>query len=249
MINQIIILTSEKSYHCLNPFMWLFDKYFLHGNRAYRGMFDMVVCAFRKPMGVAYDSYGWRWHTIGEQSDYPINRWSDKLHHVLENVANEQFILMLEDYWIYRHVDLNAINLLYGYMRRRPEILKIDLAFDRLYVDGHSPYMYGRNTAVNVSYLDLVESPPGAEYQMSLWGGIWNRDMMKRFLVPGEKAQEVEIFGTPRVNAAYSETAVYGTRQGPLLHTNVYSSGRGSEPDYSEIRPEDLEVFRGQRWI
>jgi hypothetical protein len=248
-MNQVIAITSEGYYHCLNPFMYLFDKYFFNNKRDLRAGYDLVICGFKHPeQSVAYSSYGWRWHTIGDQADYPATRWSDKLMHVLENVAAEQFVLLLEDYWLYRHVDRNAVNMLFDYCRQFKNVLKIDLAWDRLYVHGGSGYLYGNNTYGNVSYLDLVKSPPGADYQMSLWGGLWNREVMKKFIVPGERAQEIEMYGTHRVNQRYEDVLVLGTRQGPLLHTNVYKSGLDG-PTYDRIGSDDLERMKQQRWI
>lgn len=249
MKNQILVVTSERYYHCLNPFMFLFDKYFFGGNRDARKDYDLVICGFKQPSSsVDYKSYGWRWYTVGKQGDYPADRWSDKLINILENVADAQFVLLLEDYWLYRSVNTDAVNMLFDYCRQFKNVLKIDLAFDRLFAEGGGAYLYGHNTYGNVKYIDLIKSPPGAEYQMSLWGGVWNRNVMRKFIVSGERAQQIELFGTPRVNARYDDVLVLGTRQAPLLHANVYSSGREG-PSYDNINKSDLDTMRENGWI
>jgi hypothetical protein len=95
-------------------------------------------------------------------------------------------------------------------------------------------------------HLDLLKSPHGTPYQFSLWAGIWRRDVMRRFVVPGETAQELEMRGSARVT---DDVLVLGTRQGPLRHGNIYRSGRGSEPAYEEngwrVPSAEVEYMRG----
>ncbi len=85
---------------------------------------------------------------------------------------------------------------------------------------------------------------------MSLWAGIWNREQLKRVLVAGETAQEIEIAGTRRVT---DDQLVLGTRQAPLLHGNIYQSRNNGEPVYEDanwaIKPDDLEFMRKEGWI
>ena len=246
---QILVLTSDKQHHCLNPFVHLWQKYFwwsapMQGAR-------QIICGFTPPRGVK-SNYTWEFYSIGRQEDYPADRWSDALIKVLDEVADEQFLLMLEDYWLCRPVDLAAVRMLYDYARQFSNVLKIDLTTDRLYMDGGGRFLYGYNTYNHVGYLDLIKSPPGSQYQMSLWGGIWNRDVMRRFLVPGERAQEVELRGTARVNETGDSVLVLGTRQAPMMHGNVYQSGREG-PVYHDggwqISQADLAELRVRGWI
>ena len=73
---------------------------------------------------------------------------------------------------------------------------------------------------------------------------------MKQFVVPGETAQELEMHGTSRVT---DDVLVLGTRQAPLVHGNIYRSGRGAEPAYEEngwaIPEVELEYMREKGWI
>jgi hypothetical protein len=246
---QILVLTSDRQYHCLNPFIYLWQKYFWWSAPILGG--HQIICGFTLPQGVRTNRT-WEFYSIGRQEDYPADRWSDALIHVLDHVADEQFILMLEDYWLCRPVDLKAVRMLYDYARQFSNVLKIDLTTDRLYVDGGGRYLYGYNTYNTVGYVDLIKSPPGSQYQMSLWGGIWNRDVMRQFINPGERAQEVELRGTSRVNEAGESVLVLGTRQAPLIHGNIYQSGRDG-PVYHDggwqIAGADLAELRERGWV
>jgi hypothetical protein len=237
---QVIVIASEKYYHCLNPFLYLWFKYC--------GTENVIICCFSPPKidGRIQTDY----YSLGQQDDWPAYRWSEKLIRILDEVAEEQFILMLEDYWLTRPVDVCAVKMLFDYAKQFQNVLKIDLGADRLYINGGSTFLYGANTYGHCGYLDLVKSPPGTPYQMSLWGGIWNREQLRRVLVPGETPQDIEIAGTSRVN---DDMLVLGTRQAPMLHGNIYQSRNSGQPIYEDatwaINPADLAYMRQQGWI
>lgn len=246
---QVIVVASEPMYKCLSPFMYQWHKY---ANFLVVGelppTFEVVVCGF-DPTDYYYDNFT-RFISLGDQVDWPASRWSEKLIRILDEVAEEQFILMLEDYWLTRPVDVRAIKMLFDYAAQFQNVLKIDLTYDRLYINGGGNFLFGANTYDNVGYLDLIKSPPGTPYQMSLWAGIWNREQLKRVLVPGETPQDIEIAGTRRVT---DDQLVLGTRQAPLLHGNIYQSRNSGEPVYADanwaIKAEDLAFMRKEGWI
>jgi hypothetical protein len=232
--------------------MFLWDKYFRGSGSQLVSDCDLVMCGFSRPHE-DLDFWGWRFHSIGDYSDYPPQRWSDALIKVLYGIAEPQFLLLLEDYWPVRPIDRKALKMLFGYARQFQNVLKIDTAFDRLYINGGSDFHQGNRTYDNCGYLDLLLSPPGTDYQFSLWGGIWNREVMKPFVVSGETAQELELNGTRRLNEVGDRVMVLGTRQGPLLHGNIYQSRRPGEPIYEDIgwrvKPSDLERMRELKLI
>jgi hypothetical protein len=244
---QVIVMTSDNYYHCLQPFAHLWRKFFIDYVPE-RVLYDQVFCGFSEPDFDIPD--GWRFHSIGNYSDYPVDKWSDALLHVLDNVAEDRFVLMLEDFWLCRPADVRGIKYLYDYAGQFTNVLKIDLAFDRLYIHGGSTFLYNANNYGYVGHVDLLRSPHGTPYQFSLWGGIWRRDVMRRFVVLGETAQELEMHGTSRVT---DDVLVLGTRQAPLVHGNIYRSGRGSEPAYEEngwkIPDVEMEYMREQGWV
>lgn len=246
---QVIVIASEKMYHCLSPFMHQWHKYAnfrVGGNSPLT--FDVTVCGFGHV--IYYKASFTNFVSLGHQSDWPISRWSEKLLKILDEVADEQFILMLEDYWLTRPVDVRAVKMLFDYAKQFQNVLKIDLGSDRLYINGGVDFLYGANTYDNVGYLDLIKSPPGTPYQMSLWGGIWNREQLRKVLVHGESPQDIEIAGTSRVT---DDQLVLGTRQAPLLHGNIYQSRNKGEPVYEDahwaIPLNDMAFMRKERWI
>jgi hypothetical protein len=147
---------------------------------------------------------------------------------------------MLDDQWIIREVNTWAVTNLFMYANDHPNVLKIDLATDRLYANAGQAYLYGANTYDRVSYLDLIRSDRHSPYHMSLWGGIWSVDNLLGVLVPGETAQEIETEGTTRLSER-EDLLVLGTRQAPCLHTNILRGGSAT-PEYGGYKV-------GNEWI
>lgn len=215
---QVIVMYSDKN-------MWLIPAFLRNWNKYAGGGYRLVFCGFSPiTSNVASFRYAEN-YIIGKQEDYPADRWSDAFNKVLDNVADETFIFMLEDYLLVRDVDNSAIQHLYSYANDRDYVLKIDLTHDRLWSGGGTRYLYGYNTYGHCGHCDLIRSFVGTDYQMSLWGGIFNRDVLKQFLVPNETAQQLELNGTSRVNQLGDSVLVLGTRQSPFKHTNIIQGG------------------------
>lgn len=249
---QVVIMTSNQYHKLLGGFFHQWTKYFDDYLATSARLPDLHVCGFVQDDVISglQERYDFTFHSIGNYADYPANRWSDALLWVLDNVAKEQFILMLEDYWLIRPVDTKAVGMLVDYAQQFSNVLKIDLCADRLNAD-IGRYAYNANTYNNCGYIDLIKSPQGSQYQMSLWGGIWNREQMRRFIIPGERAQEIELSGTSRVNQA-DDVLVLGTRQMPMLHSNIIQSGKSGrvyEAAGWKIKESDLEELKSLGYV
>lgn len=221
---QVIVMTSDNQQWTIPPFWYQWTKYF-NGLEHTR-----LTCGYTR---IECDS---NFYSIGKFKNYPANKWSDALIKVLDTVADEVFILMLDDYFLSRPVDTKAVQMIYDYMHQYTNVLKFDLADERLYSgtppEGYNQFYWGYNTYDTLGYLDLIKSDPNSQYHMSLWGGMWRRDLLREVLVPGETAQQIEMAG--RVNN-HPDWLVLGTRQAPLRHVNVIQRGQWNYHDRSGI--------------
>ena len=137
---------------------------------------------------------------------------------------------------------MKAINIIADYMHQFQNVIRFDLTTDRLYssfgsfspevqaiiAQGHiiaNQFYFGYNTYNTASYLDLIKSDSRSSYHLSLWGAMWRRDLLKRFIISGETAQQIELSGTNRLAQVGDEVLVLGTRQSPLNHANVIQGG------------------------
>lgn len=236
---QVIVMTSDNQYRHLPAYCHQWEKYF--------GMskVETVFCGFSPIPELQYPEY--KFYSIGHFADYPPNSWSDALIKVLNNVADEVFILMLGDYWLIRPTDTYAIEMIYDYMFQFKYVIKLDLTTERLFADGGGKYNFGYHTYDTLGYLDLIKSSPGSPYHLSLWGGVWRRDLLKEVLVFGETAQQIELNGTHRLSQKGDEVLVLGTRQAPMRHANVIQGGEWNKdvmvglPSLTEGDREELK--------
>lgn len=228
---QTIIMTSDKYLDALRPFMWLWQKYFQSEFEQ-----DNVICGFEKPNFSLLPNF--RFYSSGDMKDYPINKWSNQLIDVFDNVADEVFMLMLEDYWLTREVNTRAVKILHDYMKQFQYVIKMDLFTDRLYSQS-----VDLNYGV-VSFIDLIKSMPGSPYHMSLMCGLWNRDLMRKIIIPNETPWDIEINGTHRLSLDFSDLVVLGTRQAPLRHTLAFRGGDSSRLLLDEVQKHDITEMR-----
>ena len=235
---KVIVLTSDKYLHALQPFAWLFNKYWSSAQ-------PVTVAGFTPPdFGLPGN---FTFHSIGAFEDYPVARWSDALIKLLNEIEDETLALFLEDYWLIRPVNIEAVNMLDDYALQFKNVLRIDLTTDRLFSFGPR-YPQDVPDYGNCGYLDLVKTNPGTAYQMSMMAAIWRRDNLLSTLIPGETPWQLEIDGTARL-AMRDDLLVLGCRQWPVRHTLAYRSGNSSEVNLSELRLADAAHIKGSGWV
>jgi hypothetical protein len=224
------VTTSDKYLPALLPFAYLFNKYWSRDRQ-------VLVAGYTYPTFELPDNF--EFMSVGKQEDYPFGKWSDALIHLLtrHGVEDEAFVLMLEDYWLTRHVDQHAVEVLYHYALQFGYVLKVDLAGDRLYAHG-ADCDYG-----TVEYLDLVKSMPGSPYHMSLMTGIWRRDNLLKVLVLNESPHNIEMEGTTRVSHM-QDLLVIGTRQWPVRNTLGLRGGDHTSLNVSQLKVRDVDEMR-----
>jgi hypothetical protein len=224
----VFVFTSDKYLKSLHGFSYLFNKYW--GD-------DQKVLAFGFSQPEFSLPSNFEYHSIGKQEDYPINKWSNAIISVLQNTDPAQRpIIMLEDYWITRPVNVDVVNAMWVYMRSTVDVLKLDLMTDRLYSQGMTDYG-------NVGFIDIIKSDPTSAYQMSWMTGLWNPTLLLKYLIPDETPWDVEIYGTPRV-AAEPQTLVLGTRQFPVRHILAHRGGDSSKFMLDGLAQADIFELR-----
>lgn len=231
---SVVVLTSDKYVNALRPFAYLFNRYW--------GPDQRVVIAGYSPLPFELPP-NFTYYSIGPQSAYPVEKWSDGLIDFLEAHPDMEFpILFLEDYWIVRDVNRQAVKMLRDYMAQFRNVLKIDLGTDRLYAAGMTDYG-------SCGYIDLILSDYRSQYQLSLMCGLWNRDLLLRFLVRGESPWAVELSGTPRVAAAGNDVLVLGSRQFPVRHILAHRRGNPDELLLEGLRDVDVQELRNLGYL
>ena len=218
-------MTSDLYLPALRPFSWLFNKY-------YGDDVQVLVAGFAPPSSPLPHNFSFL--SLGDQADYPFNKWSNGLIKLLNTIDDEVFILFLDDYWLTRPVNRQAVQILVDYAIQFRYVLKIDLCTERLYAFG-SDLEYG-----HVAWIDLVKSMPGSPYHMSLWLGIWRRDNLLRCLVPDESPHDLEMGGST-MGSHIQDLIVLGTRQNPARISLGLRGGDHSQVNLEGLAQQDVE--------
>jgi len=224
MMPRVFVITCDKYVWCMRPFAYLFNKYY--GNEC-----EVVYGTYHKPEFPLPSNFTY----FNMEKDYPSKEWSNSLIRLLDRSPDEFIVFVLEDYWLTRKVDLRAINKLTEFMKKNRNILRFDLTDDRQY-NGRAEF------AGYIDAYDIVETPPGSEYNMSLQAGVWNTKLLRELLEPGKDAWQVEIHTKPTNNMR-----ILGTRQRPMRYANALLKGELSDSQLDTLRPEDKETI--VKWI
>jgi len=231
---SIIVTTCDKSDWTLQPFAYLFNRYWDQGEKV--NIVSESVPPFRLP-----DNF--KVHPIDlDGQKWPIARWSDGLIKYLNSISEQFVIIMLDDYWLTRHVDVHAVYAILEYMSNYRSILRVDLTLDRLYAGGPK-YPHDDPDHDHYAHLDFVNRP-NTPYQMSLMPGMWNKKLLLDVLQLEWTPWQVELTGTGKVNE--NGYVVLGTRQWPVRICNALRNGK-NEIDTNGILAEDVEVIK--KWF
>lgn len=224
--NPIIVMTSDKYLYALKPFAHLFMKYWAYWQ-------EVTVLCFAKPDFELPANFNVV--SMGRQDNYPVDKWSNAILEYL-TVHNEidRFVLMLEDYWLTRKVDSEAVSLLFDYSRANPNVIKVDLCGDRLYAAGMTSY--GAHDR-----LDLIKSDYTSQYHMSLMAGIWNRELFLKYVYRDQSPWDVELFGTTVLAEAKDDVLVIGTRQWPVRYILALRNGNANNLIFDGMSDADKQ--------
>lgn len=226
---RVLVFTCDKYAWALKGFCHQFNKY-------WSSLQPVLIAGYTKPDFPVPDNF--EFLSISSK-EYPSDKWSNGLIDTLRRIRDGHIVIMLEDYWLCRGVNHQAVGTCYELCQSHPQILRFDLTDDRQY-NGHAmdfdymPY-YGYN--------DIVWTSPESPYQVSLQTAIWNRKALLNVAVPNESAWKFETAGTATKVRNRPDLWVLGTRQRPVRYANVFRGGDSSSDalDLTFLLKEDVE--------
>jgi hypothetical protein len=227
---RVFVITCDKYSWALKGFIHQFQKY-------WSTLQPVVVGGYSLPDSIELPD-NFTFHSIADR-EYGKNEWSTGLIQFLRAMPDDHFVLLLEDYWLCRGVNHQAVGTLHELCMNHPDVLRMDLTDDRQY-NGEVrdwevlPY-YGYN--------DIIFTPPKSPYQMSLQAGIWNRKLLLEVLKPDKSAWQVELETGEKQLSKY---VVLGTRQRPVRYANVFRGGDASPEalNLTYLLPGDVDELR-----
>ena len=224
----VYIFASDKYLWALRVTLYLYEKYWNWPVTVY----GFSLPAYPLPASAHFVS-------MGKFEDYPVNRWSDAVIGALQASKDDYAVILMEDYWLSRRVNVRAVGQLGNYMNLNG-VIRGDLVTDRLYAENMSDLEpYGD--------LDIITNDPPGQYTMSLQASIWNVEKLLKIMLPGETAWQTELEGTSRLNEAGYK--VVGTRQCPVRYFIGVQAGKlALDGGYQKPGPvwqlEDLQTVK-----
>lgn len=228
---KVFVMTCDAYMDAIPGFARQFNKYWGEDQQ-------VIVCGFSPPNFEMPDNF--TFYSIGDQRNYPVDKWSNGLIDVMWHFPTEKhFVLMLEDYWICQPVNIGAIKILHDYMVQFDYVVKMDLCGDRRFAGGVQDYG-------DVAGIPLVKSDYTSAYHMSLMVGMWNRNRMRKILVPNESPWDVELKGTPRLASEGDSMVVLGTKLDPwpVKHVLMYRNGNSDNMIWDGLQEGDVEELK-----
>jgi hypothetical protein len=178
-----------------------------------------------------------------KRDQYNHNNWSNGLLDMIQLLKSERirnFILMLEDYWIYSHVNSDHIQDLVQFMDYNPDVLRLDLSNER-------NSKKGARLVEVYSGINIIQTPHESKYDMSFQAGIWNIDQMEKVIIPNESPWDAEIQGTERV-WKQPGMRVMGTQNWPLRYTPALRRHKEGV-NVKLIPPRLVDVMKRRGWL
>lgn len=225
-------MTSDKYLPAAAVFLYLVSKYWRPIPLVH--IFGFAAPKFTLPIFATF-------HSLGDMADFPVGKWSNALLAALAYMSDPRVIIMLEDYWLTRSVDTEAVGMMNKYMEMYPDVVRGDLTDDRQ-MSGMAKNIaaYGR--------LDMVESDPESQYHMSLMPAIWNRTALMSFIREDWSPWDVELAGTPALRHR-KELRVVGTKQCPIRITLGLRGGDSEKVLLDGLSLDDILTIRNAGFL
>lgn len=231
---RVVIYSSDKTSWALRPFAYLFNLYWSRDQRV--SVFGNTTPDFALPNNFTFTSVG---------QFMPAQHWSNDLIAALQSINDDIICMMMDDYWLNRQVNAQAVRWCYEYMQQHADVIRFDLTTDRLYANGITPYGA-------IGYLDVIKSDPRSPYNFSLQAAMWRRELLLNVLMPNETPWEVEERGTRRLMGM--PYTVLGTKQCPVHYTIAVQQGKlaldgGYQYPANPMQQVDIDHILHSGWV
>lgn len=217
---KIVVLTSNKYVHMLTGFVHLFNKFYPNQ--------EVTVVRYDVRPPKLPDNF--KQFAIGNQSDYS---WSSGLKHYLEQIEDEFVLLMLEDYYLDRLVNVGLINSIYNFMSANSHVFKFDLTDDRTKVP-HKEHNW-KMIANDKDVYDVIQSDINAPFLASVQVAIWRRDFLLGILNKTDNPWQFEKNKRTKTYLKKHDGIILGCVNPPMSYVNVVG-GEGNKPGEYDLK-------------
>lgn len=122
-----------------------------------------------------------------------VSDWSSETKLILQQVKEKYVLLILDDYFIYKPVDMQVLSDSIRVMKKRDAIF---LKLGCFPASHRSLWMY--DIIAETPFIGIIRN--WQEYRINLQLGIWNKELLYSLLKMGETPWQFEINGSKRSN-------------------------------------------------
>lgn len=219
-----IVLTSNGYVNVLSGFAYLFNKFYPNQE------VTVVRYDVRPPKLPA----NFNQFAIGLQSDYS---WSGGLKYYLESIDDEFVMLMLDDYYLDKPVDVSKIDCLRQFIEFNSKVVKIDLTNDRSKVK-HDLYEDSILTCVTnngQNEIEMIQSDINAPFLASVQAAIWRKDFLIAILNNKDNAWQFEKNKRTKKYLQDNNAVILGCVNPPMSYVNAVG-GEGNNPGQYDLK-------------
>jgi hypothetical protein len=202
---KTVILTSDKH-------NWLLRGFFHQWQKYAEGYGSVEVAGFTHPGNLPE---GAEFHSIGQFEDYPVEKWSDAVIKYLHTLKDDLVLIMLEDYWLMRPINQEAIKAAETFMLDNPQVMRFDLSSDR---------MFSRDVQYCEPYGPFDLCWGKGAYSLSFQAGMFRRELLLEMMRPDETPWQAELNGSDRLN--HTPYWVMGLMQWPINYFIAMNKGK-----------------------
>jgi len=217
----VVVFTCDSYLNLIPAFSYLFNTYWSSLQKVF--VVGYTPPTFKLPDNFIFASMA--------DENIPSEFWTDSAKQFLSSLDSEYAVILLDDYFLIRTMDVSAVSALTEYMIIQNDVMRMDLVDDRQF--SGTAFAAG-----HWGHFDLIETPGDSPYQLSLQPAIWNIPMLLEIMGDNMSPWEFEM-ESQHIHEMEGHR-VLGTKQCPLQYSNTVGMGRGTidEPFLDEI-PED----------
>lgn len=220
---KIIVNTCDTHRHLVRPFAHQWNKH----------------VASDLPVTVAYATLApddlprnFTCVSLGEQ----VGQWSGWMKRYLEGLRDDVILLMLEDFWIVKPVDVERLKQAHEYMLNHPKVDRMELSFIRCDLEaGVHPHVPHKDAG-------YLQCPSNANWLASVQPSFWRRRSLIAALRDGEDIWTFENEGSNRLR--HTDFVTLAVEPPLIWHDIGVHGGKVYEYDLQHMSLSDRNELR-----
>lgn len=191
---NIYISTSDNYHHCLQPFAFLFNKFWSTKQK-------VKFVGYKEPDFDLPSNF--EFISLGKQRGPSF--YGEDFNAFFQSIDDTYFIYTMEDQFIYDYVDVSLIDKLENYIINENvgRICLTNSIYQTHMGKRHEPFILSGSLATSHYELDdseyeLVKFTPASEFRITCEWTIWDKEYLLKYLLQGLNPWQFEDRGSMR---------------------------------------------------